>query len=122
MREFRDLEIWKRGMDIVEAVYDVIDPMPNTERYGLSSQSGRAAVSVPANVAEGCARTSQKHFAQFLETSLGSTLELQTHMMIIERRFNIPNDLIQKVNDLLAEERKMLISFIKRLNDSDSNK
>ena len=118
MREFRDLEIWKRGMQIANAMYDVIDYMPSTERYGLSSQCGRAAVSVPANIAEGCARSSQKHFAQYLETSLGSTLELQTHLLIIEGRFHVPAHLIQQANILLDEARKMLIAFIKKLNES----
>ena len=115
MREFRELEIWKRGKSIVDATYDVLEHMPNTEKYGLSSQCGRAAVSIPSNIAEGCARTSQKHFIQFLETALGSTMELQTQMIIIERRFKVPNELTQKVLSLLDEERKMLISFIKKL-------
>jgi four helix bundle protein len=78
MRDFKELKIWQKGMEIVDITYDVIGQLPNTEKFGLASQCGRAAVSIPSNIAEGCARKSKAHFIQFLETSLGSTYELET--------------------------------------------
>lgn len=115
MRNFFELKIWERGMDVVDAVYDVIKHLPTTEKFGLSSQMGRAAVSIPSNVAEGCARKSDAHFVQYLETSLGSTFELQTQTLIVQRRFNVSNDLTKKLLNLLDEERKMLATFISKL-------
>lgn len=99
-------------MDIVDATYDVIEHLPNTEKFGLSSQIGRASVSIPSNIAESCARKSVSHFIQFLETALGSTYELQTQSEIIKKRFNVSDELIQKLEGLLEEEKKMLGSYI----------
>lgn len=102
-------------MDVVDAAYDVIVHLPVTEKFGFSSQMGRAAISVPSNVAEGSARKSDAHFIHYLETSLGSTFELQTQTIIVQKRFNVPGYLIEKLLSLLDEERKMLSTFISKL-------
>lgn len=115
MREYKDLKIWDKGMEIVDATYDLIDHLPKTERYGLASQCGRAAVSIPSNIAEGCARKSTAHFIQFLETALGSTYELQTQAIIIKKRFDVPKEEVDKLISLLDEEKKMLGSYIGKL-------
>lgn len=112
MRDYKELKIWHKGMDIVDATYDVIEQLPNTEKFGLASQIGRAAVSIPSNIAEGCARKSVPHFLQYLETALGSTYELQTQTAIIKRRFNASKDLILKLESLLEEEKKMIGSYM----------
>lgn len=103
-------------MEIVDVTYTLLEYLPSTEKFGLSSQCGRAAVSIPSNIAEGCARKSQKHFVQFLETALGSTFELQTQVLIIQKRFDIPDQLPEKLLILLEEESKMLTSFINKVN------
>lgn len=62
MRDFRKLDIWKNGRDIVKIVYEISDQLPNEERFGLRSQITRAAVSIPSNIAEGCGRNSKIEF------------------------------------------------------------
>ena len=116
MRDFRSLKIWQKGMEIVDATYDVIEHLPSSEKFGLSYQTGKACVSIPSNIAEGCARKSIAHYVQYLETSLGSTYELQTQTLVIMKRFQVPKDLTDKLYVLLEEETKMLGSYIRSLN------
>lgn len=122
MREFKDLKIWSKGMEVVDATYNLTEHLPNTEKFGLASQCGRAAVSIPSNIAEGCARKSKAHFIQYLETSLGSTYELQTQALIIEKRFNVPETLIKELLGLLDEEKKMLGSYIAKMRSSNDER
>ena len=73
-----DLEVWRLGLDLAEAVYQCTSAFPKGELFGLSSQMRRAAVSVPSNIAEGRARTSTKEFLQFLNVAMGSLGKLDT--------------------------------------------
>jgi four helix bundle protein len=82
---YRDLEVWKLGIDLVESVYLLGKKLPKTENFGLVSQIQRAAVSVPANIAEGHSRRSSREFMQFISIALGSLAELETHFYIINR-------------------------------------
>jgi four helix bundle protein len=70
------------GMEIVEQVYKLVRLFPNSEKFGLSSQITRSAVSIPSNIAEGSSRTSDKDFANFLGIALGSAYELETQIII----------------------------------------
>lgn len=82
VRGFRNLEIWQKGIDLVTLIYRVAEQFPESERYGLSAQMRRCAVSVPSNVAEGFRRGHPKEFKQFLNISLGSLAELETQLVI----------------------------------------
>ena len=82
MRNFRELEIWKASVLFVKTIYTLINSFPKEEKFGLTSQINRAAVSIPSNIAEGCSRTSQKDFSRFLQISLGSAFELETQIEI----------------------------------------
>ena len=73
-------------MELVDCVYTFVEAFPNSEKYGLSSQITRSAVSIPSNIAEGASRNSEKDFARFLEIGLGSAFELETQLIIAERR------------------------------------
>lgn len=75
---YRELEIWQVGMDIAEAAYRLTADFPADERYGLVSQMRRAAVSIPANIAEGWGRNSQANLANFVKIARGSASELET--------------------------------------------
>jgi len=66
MRNFREYDIWKAGMQITKSIYLLTKDLPSSEKYGIVSQIQRAAVSIPSNIAEGAARKSEKEFAQFL--------------------------------------------------------
>lgn len=85
MRNFREMIIWKQGMELAVNAYRLTTQLPREEIYGLSSQIKRAGVSIPANIAEGCSRETDKDFKKFLKTSLGSAFELETHLLIAER-------------------------------------
>jgi four helix bundle protein len=82
---FRELQVWQRGMDIVEAVYRISNCFPKTETYGLIGQIRRAAVSVPSNIAEGHARSSTKEYMYHVSTAQGSLAEVETQLELAAR-------------------------------------
>jgi four helix bundle protein len=82
---FRELHVWQRGMDIVEAVYRVSGAFPKSEMYGLAGQIRRAAVSVPSNIAEGHTRASTKEYLNHVSTAQASLAEVETQLEIALR-------------------------------------
>jgi four helix bundle protein len=116
MRNFKALKIWQKGFDIAINSYKLVDTFPKTEKYSLSQQITRAAVSIPSNIAEGSSRTSEKDYNRFLEISLGSSFELETQYLIAKAlNFGDPQ-LITDGLQMLDEEQKMVMSFMTRLN------
>ncbi|MGD0590935.1 MAG: four helix bundle protein [Bacteroidota bacterium] len=110
MRNFLELIIWQKAMDIVVRVYELTGLLPKDETYGLKTQLQRAAVSIPSNIAEGCSRNSEPDFKRFLE--IGSTYELETQLTITENVNLISKNKVDPILQLLTEEQKMLNSFI----------
>ena len=84
-RPHEGLEVWRDAMDLVEAVYRMTSSFPDSERFGLTSQMRRAAVSVPSNIAEGAARRSRADYLRFLGIARGSLSELDTQIQIADR-------------------------------------
>ena len=109
IRNHKDLEVWKKSMDLVGNIYKTTEFFPNKEVYGLTNQIRRAAVSIPSNIAEGAARNSKKEFIQFLFIALGSLSELETQI-IIASRLEYLNNL-----DTLLGDLKFLRKLINRL-------
>jgi four helix bundle protein len=85
MRPHEKLEVWNRAVEFVVTIYKGTSKFPQEEKFGLTSQIRRAAVSVPANIAEGAARQSPKEFGHFLAIAQGSASELETELLIAER-------------------------------------
>ncbi len=85
VKNYQELIVWQKGMDLVEAVYKASQAFPKEETYGLTSQIRRAVVSVPSNIAEGQGRKSTKEFLHFLSIALGSLREVETQILIAER-------------------------------------
>ena len=85
MRPHEKLEVWETSIDLVVEVCKETDAFPKEERFGLTSQIRRAAVSIPANIAEGAARDSPKEFTHFLSNAQGSASELETELLIAQR-------------------------------------
>jgi len=108
MRNFRDYDIWIDAMDIVDKTYILVDGFPKKEQFSLSSQITRSAVSIPSNIAEGAGRNTGKEFARFLDFSLGSAYELETQLIIAEKRKYIK----QNEFNLIIKE---LVSLQKRI-------
>ena len=82
MQCYRDLIVWQEGIDLVTNIYALSRNFPGEEKYALRDQMQRAAVSIPANIAEGHARASRQEFLYFLSICLGSLAELETHLTI----------------------------------------
>ena len=78
----KDLDVWKIGIEMVKIIYKITAQFPEDEKYGLTSQLRRAAVSFPSNIAEGAARKSTKEYIQFLYFSQGSMAEIDTQVII----------------------------------------
>jgi four helix bundle protein len=115
-KSFRDLEIWKRSVGLVEEIYRVTKGFPKEELYGLAGQLRRAAVSVPSNIAEGFARFHKREYKQFLYVSLGSCAEITTQIIIASKLGYIEDE---KAGVLLSETEeisKMTMGLIKKLN------
>jgi four helix bundle protein len=85
IKSFRDLEVWRMGLDLAEAIYRCTASFPKSETYGLIAQMRSAAVSIPSNIAEGQARASSKEFLHFLSFALGSLAELETQLELAAR-------------------------------------
>jgi four helix bundle protein len=90
-RSYQDLQVWRVGMDMVEEIYRLTQSFPKKEVYALSSQMQRAAVSIPANIAEGHARDSTKEFLHYISIALGSLAELETHLILAGRLSYLEN-------------------------------
>lgn len=82
MRPHEKLDVWNRSISLVTRVYEITKPFPNSEKFGLTSQIRRSAVSIPANIAEGAARQTKKEYRQFLSIAQGSSSELETELLI----------------------------------------
>lgn len=116
MKNYKELKVWQKGVEITVNSYKLVDTFPNTERYSLSQQITRAAVSIPSNIAEGSSRTSEKEYARFLEISLGSSFELETQYLIAQKINFGDQQLLTTGLQLLNEEQKMVMAFINKLN------
>ncbi len=118
MRNFRNLEIWKDGILLVTEIYKIAKMLPNDEKFGLKSQLTRAAVSIPANIAEGCSRTSETEYKRFLEIALGSAFELETHLLVIQNLEILSKESLNKVSTCLDKEEKQINRLISTLSAS----
>ncbi len=110
IKTHKDLDVWKKSMDLVEGVY--LERFPDSEKYGLTNQIRRCAVSISSNIAEGAARKTDKEFVQFCYIALGSLSELETQLLIAERlKYSQNIDILENV----VEIRRMLLGLIKYL-------
>ena len=115
MKDFKKLQIWQLGMEVVDKVYGIIPMLPPDEKFGLKSQVTRAAISIPANIAEGNAKRSEKDKKRFMEISLGSAFELETHLLIIKNRKWVEDKVIYDLIEVVKREQKMIDGFIGKL-------
>ena len=85
LKSYRELDVWRAAMDLVEAVYVLTTTFPPSERYGLTPQLRRAAVSIAANIAEGYGRSHRGDYLHHLSISRGSLMEVETHLALAVR-------------------------------------
>ena len=113
VNSYRDLEVWQKGMDLVVACYEAAKNFPSDERFGLTSQLQRAAVSVPANIAEGHGRTHLKEYLNHISIAYGSLMEIETHVQIAERLTYLSKESVGK---LLSDTERLgrMLNGLKR--------
>lgn len=117
MRNFKELKIWQKGFEIAVKSFKLVSTFPKEERYGISSQLTKAAVSIPSNIAEGSSRRSEKDYNRFLEISLGSTFEAETQLLIAGAVNFGNSEMRNEILKDIQEEQKMLTGFMSKLNN-----
>ncbi|MHC4568069.1 MAG: four helix bundle protein, partial [Planctomycetota bacterium] len=105
---YQDLEVWQKAMDLVVECYRATKEFPKSEVYGLASQLQRAAVSIPANIAEGRERKHSKEFIQHLSIGYSSLAELETHIQIAQRLDYINSTRTKQLLEKTGEIGRML--------------
>ena len=115
IKSYKDLNIWKRSIGVVENIYKITKNFPKEEMYGLTSQLRRSAISIPSNIAEGFARFSNKEYKQFLFISLGSCAELFTQIIVALRLDYLESKKADQLLNEIDEISKMTMSLIKKL-------
>ncbi|MGB2728789.1 MAG: four helix bundle protein [Halobacteriota archaeon] len=116
MKSFKELKVWQKGIELVEMVYKSTATFPEEEKYGLSAQMRRAAVSIPSNIAEGHLRKTAKDFKQFIAIARGSCAELETQIIISYKLGFIQEDNFSNLSSKIDELSKMLSSFYSKIN------
>jgi four helix bundle protein len=108
----KDLDVWKKSMDLATHIYSLTSRFPKEALYGLTSQMRRSAVSIPSNIAEGAARHSRKEYIQFLHVASGSVAELETQLVLAFRMGFLPTNTAPVQ---IEEIRKMPLGLLRSL-------
>ena len=115
MDSYRELILWQKAMDLTEEVYRLTNGFPKEERFALTDQLRRAAVSVPSNIAEGYGRKAAKEYSRFLSIARGSKNEVETQLLLCVRLGYTTEQNIEKAMKLCSEIGKMLTTLSKKL-------
>jgi four helix bundle protein len=115
MQHYRELVVWRKGMALAKQCYQVTKAFPRSEIFGMTSQIRRAAVSIPANVAEGHARAHTKEYMHHLSIARGSLAELETHLLLSKDVGLLSEEALQDCLRLADEISKMLPALITAL-------
>jgi four helix bundle protein len=117
IKSFRDLRVWQQGMQLVEDVYELSRMLPRDERFGLTMQMRRAAVSVPSNVAEGFRRWRRQAYCNHISIALGSQGELETQIEVAIRLKYVTTTRASAVTQRVEEVGKMLNGLLRSLEE-----
>lgn len=115
VKSYKELNIWEKGVEIVDHVYEITEKFPKKELYTLTSQMQRSAIGIPSNIAEGFARGHTAEYGQFLRMALGSCAELETQLVIAHRRNYTTQREILSLQEDLDHESRMIMNLIKSL-------
>lgn len=117
MHKVQDLKIWQKSIELAKEVYKVVADLPTDERFGLTSQIKRSAISIASNIAEGAGRNSNKEFKHFLSIANGSSYELHTQLILTYELGLIDKERIDQILNLITEIQKMNYSFQKSIGE-----
>ncbi len=115
-KSYQDLLVWQKAVTLTSDVYKTTGLFPDDERFSLTQQIKRSAVSVPSNIAEGWGRNTDKSFGHFLSIAKGSLYELQTQLIIANRLEYINEQTLNELDSKIVEISKMTSSLMKKLN------
>ncbi len=115
VKSYKELKVWRKGVEIVDRIYEITEDFPQKELYVLTSQMQRSAISIPSNIAEGFARGHTAEYRQFLRTALGSCAELDTQLIIAHKRNYTTKTEIINLQEDLDHESRMIMNLIKSL-------
>ena len=115
IESYKDLIVWQKGIELVNEIYVLTKMFPKEEMFGLTNQMRRAAVSIPANIAEGWGRNSTKSYIQFVRISRGSLYEIETMMVIAKNQNYINEEQKSSTSSRIDELGKMLNKLLQKL-------
>jgi len=118
MHNFKELIVWQKARKLVKDVYLTISLFPEDEKYGLISQIRRASVSIPANIAEGAGRNTDKDFGRFLDIANGSCFELETLLILAVDLDYLSKSKYDTILNDIEEIQKMIYSLRKKMKQS----
>jgi four helix bundle protein len=115
VQDFRNLQVWQKAHQFTLGIYRATKRFPDDERFGLTSQMRRAASSIGANLAEGCARGGDVDFARFVQIAVGSASEMECHLLLARDLGYLEEAAFDQLNAAAVEVRRMLIALLKSL-------
>ena len=120
MHQFKDLKVWQKGRLLVKDIYSATQKFPKDELFGITSQMRRSAVSIPANIAEGCGRNSDNELSRFLDIANGSAFELETLVILCFDLEFFKQDEFERFDAKLNEIQKMIFGLKQSIPKSNS--
>jgi four helix bundle protein len=117
VKDFRDLKVWEKSHAITLAVYKITASFPSDERFGLTSQMRRCAVSIPSNIAEGCGRRGNGEFHKFLQIATGSANELEYQVLLAKDLLYVAEPIQKELSAKIVEVQKMLAGLIAKVDE-----
>jgi four helix bundle protein len=121
LRDFRELNVWKKAYRLTLDIYQATRCFPKEELYGLTSQLRRSAASIPANIAEGCGRSSNGELSRFFQIAMGSASELEFHLLLCRDIGLLSADKHNQLSQQTVEVKRMLTSYWQKLKGPGRN-
>ena len=115
MKDFRELEVWRKSHELTLAIYKETESFPRTELFGLTSQMRRCCASIPANIAEGCGRSNDGDFHRFLQNAMGSGSELEYHTILAGDLGYLDHQTAVALQMQLASVKQMLVKLSRKV-------
>ncbi len=112
---FKNLKIWQKSMDLTDVIFAYGKDLPSSERFNLLDQINRSSCSIPSNIAEGSGKRSKLQFAEYLSISLSSAFELETQLLICERRNYGNKETLAQALSVVNEVQKMIFMFREKI-------
>jgi four helix bundle protein len=122
MQDFRKLRVWEKSHQMALEIYRRTGSFPDSEMYSMTSQMRRAAVSIPANIAEGCGRSSSADFGRFLHIALGSACELEYFLILARDLEYLEPSAYDNVSETLIAIKQMISALLSRIRNSDEDR